>query len=79
MGSRNHPLSAAAIKCNSIKSQTRAQLEHVFGYCATSMGGKFPRKIGLKENKTWWSLKNLTINFFCPTYIFQVIRWSVFN
>jgi len=61
-GSRNHPPSAAATERNSIKSQTRAGVEHVFGYFATSMGGKFTRKIGLKR-KAWCSLKNLTFNF----------------
>ena len=62
-GSRNHPLSAAATERNSIRSQIRARVEHVFGCFTTSMGGKFTRKIGLKRNKAWWSLKNLTFNF----------------
>jgi transposase, IS5 family len=62
-GSRNHPLSAAATERNSIRSQIRARVEYVFGFFATSMGGKFTRKIGLKRNKAWWSLKNLTFNF----------------
>jgi len=39
-GSRSHPLSAAAIERNSNRSQIRAQVEHVFGCFATSMGGK---------------------------------------
>ena len=42
-GTRNHPLSAAAIERNSIRSQIRARVEHVFGCFATSMGGKFTR------------------------------------
>ena len=62
-GSRNHPLSAAAAERNSIRSQIRARVEHVFGCFATSMGGKFIRKIGLKRNNAWWCLKNLTCNF----------------
>jgi len=62
-GTRNHPLSAAATERNSIRSQTRARVEHMFGYFATSMGGKFTRKIGLKRNNAWWSLKNFTFNF----------------
>ena len=36
-GSRNHPLSAAATERNSIRSQIRARVEHVFGCFATSM------------------------------------------
>ena len=56
-GSRNHHLSAAATERNSIRSQTRARVEHVFGCFATSMGGKLTRNIGLEKNKAWWSLK----------------------
>ena len=68
-GSRNHPLNAAATERNSIRSQTRARVEHVFGCFATSMGGKFTRKIGLKKNNAWWSLKNLTFNFLRYLYL----------
>ena len=68
-GSRNHPLSAAATERNSIRSQIRARVEHVFGCFATSMGGKFTRKIGLKKNKAWWSLKNLIFNFLRYLYL----------
>ena len=38
-GTRNYPLSASATERNSIRSQTRAPVEHVFGCFATSMGG----------------------------------------
>ena len=62
-GSKNQPLSAAATERNSIRSQARTRLEHVFGCFATSMGGKFTRKIGLDKNKAWWSLKILRSNF----------------
>ena len=68
-GTRNHPLSADATERNSIRSQTRVRVEHVFGCFATSMGGKFTRKIGLKKNKAWWSLKNLTFNFLRYLYL----------
>ena len=47
-GSRNHPLSAAAIERSSIRSQTLARVEHVFGCFVTSMAGKFTKKLGLK-------------------------------
>jgi hypothetical protein len=50
-GSRNHPPSAAATDRNSIRSQIRARVEHVFGCFATSMGGKFTRKLGLKGKR----------------------------
>jgi len=48
-GSRNHPLNAAARKRNSIRSQIRARVEHVFGCFATSIEDEFTRKFGLKE------------------------------
>ncbi len=56
-------ISAAAAERNCIRSQIRAQVEYVFGYFDTSMGGKFTRKIRLIRNKAWLSLKNLTFNF----------------
>ena len=68
-GTRNHPLCAVATERNSISSQIRARVEHVFGCFATSMGGKFTRKIGLKKNNAWWSLKILHL-ISCATYIF---------
>ena len=68
-GTRNHPLSAAATERISISSQIRARVELVFGCFATSMGGKFTRKIGLKKNNAWWSLKILHL-ISCATYIF---------
>jgi len=76
-GSRSHPLSAAAIERNSIRSQTRARVEHVFGCFATLMGGKFTRKIVLKKNKTWWSLKNLTFNFLSYLYLSSNLLTSI--
>ena len=36
---------------NSIKSQIQARIEHIFGCFATSTGGKFTRKIGIKGIK----------------------------
>ena len=68
-GTRTHPLCAVATERNSISSQIRARVEHVFGCFATSMGGKFTRKIGLKKNNAWWSLKILHL-ISCATYIF---------
>ena len=72
-GSRNIPLSAAATERNAIRSQIRARVEHLFGCCTTSMGGRFTRKIGLKKNKAWRSLKMLHLICFA-TYIIQTIH-----
>ena len=68
-GTRNHPLSADATERNSIRSQIRARVEHVFGCLTTLMGGRFTRKIGIKRNKTCRSLKNLTFNFLRYLYL----------
>ena len=68
-GSRNHPLIAAVIERHSIRFQIQARIENVFGCFATSMGGKFRRKIGLKRNKAWWRLKNLTFNVLRYLYL----------
>ena len=76
-GTRNHPLSAAAKERNSIKSQTRARVGHVFGCFATSMGGKFTRKIWLEKNMAWWSPKNLTFNFLRYLYLSSVSLVSI--
>ena len=50
-GSRNHPLSAVATDRNSIRSQIRDPIEHVFGCLATSVRDKFTKKLGLKGIK----------------------------
>jgi hypothetical protein len=56
-------LRAAAVEQNSIWSEIRTLVAHVFGCFATLMGGQFTKKIGLKRNNAWWSLKNLTLYF----------------
>ena len=48
-GSRNHPLSAAATERNSIGSQTRARVEHVFGCLPHQWEAYLQEKSGLKE------------------------------
>jgi len=76
-GSRNHPLSAAAIERNSIRTQTRARVDHVFGCFATPMGGKFTKKIGLEKNKAWWSLKNPSFYFLRYLYLSSDLLVSI--
>ena len=48
-GSCNQLVSAAATECNFIRSQIRARVEYVFGCFATSMGGEYTTKFGVKE------------------------------
>ena len=62
-GSRNHPLCAAATERNSIRSQTLvlARIENIWLFCHNN-GRSINKKIGLKKNKAWWSIKILTFN-----------------
>lgn len=59
---RGVPLTEAQIASNKVKSQTRARVEHVFGYQENSMGGIGLRSIGLARAKVGKTLKNLTYN-----------------
>ena len=67
--SRNHSLSAVATEQNSIRSHIRVRVENVFGFFTTSMGSKFIRKIMLKRNKAWLSLKYPTFNLLRYLYL----------
>ncbi len=60
---RNRPLTAVQKAANRQRSQTRATVEHIFGYWVTAMGGKLLRTIGLARAKVNLGLKNLTFNF----------------
>ena len=48
-GSRSHPLSTAATERNSIRSQIRAQVEHVFGCLPHQWEANLQEKSGLKR------------------------------
>ena len=48
-GSRNHPLSEAATERNSIRSQTQARVEHVFGCFPHQWEENLQEKSGLKR------------------------------
>ena len=55
-------LTEEQLASNKVKSQTRARVEHVFGYQENSMGGIALRSIGLARAKVGNALKNLTYN-----------------
>ena len=55
-------LTEQQLASNKVKSQTRARVEHVFGYQENSMGGIGLRSIGLARAKVGNALKNLTYN-----------------
>jgi IS5 family transposase len=62
-GTRNHPLSVDAKARNSMRSKTRARVEHVFGQMVMTMKGKYTRLIGINRITAWWGLRNLAFNF----------------
>mgnify|MGYP006282019101 FL=1 len=49
-GARGRPLSELQKKKNTLKSQIRCRVEHVFGFMENSMGGLFLRYIGMARN-----------------------------
>lgn len=61
-GARGRSLSEAKQKVNKARSRVRARVEHVFGYQANSMGGKFIRTIGIARARTKIALMNITYN-----------------
>lgn len=63
-GVRNRPLTEEQKASNRKKSQTRARVEHIFGFMENSMGSMFNRKIGIKRAETVIGLMNLTYNMF---------------
>lgn len=61
-GYRSKPLSAAKQRVNSKRSKTRARVEHVFGFQATSMGGKLIRCVGQVRATHKIGMRNLVYN-----------------
>ncbi len=61
-GYRGHPLSEAKQRVNHKRSKTRARVEHVFGFQATSMGGKLIRCVGLQRASHKIGMRNLVYN-----------------
>ena len=61
-GYRNKPLTEEQKENNTIKSKTRARVEHVFGFMEQSMNGLIVRVIGKKRVESMIGLINLTYN-----------------
>ncbi|MHB8169735.1 MAG: IS5 family transposase [Thermoleophilia bacterium] len=61
-GYRDHPLSEAKQRVNHKRSRTRARVEHIFGFQATSMGGKLIRCVGLARASHKIGMRNLVYN-----------------
>jgi IS5 family transposase len=63
-GYRNNPLTEKQKESNSIKSKTRARVEHVFGFIEQSMHGLIVKSIGKFRASGIIGLMNLTYNLF---------------
>lgn len=61
-GKRNKPLSKKQQSMNSLRSKTRARVEHIFGSMENEQGGMFVRTIGIARAATKVGLMNLTYN-----------------
>ena len=61
-GYRDHPLSEAKQKVNQKRSRTRARVEHIFGFQATSMGGSLIRCVGQVRATHRIGMRNLVYN-----------------
>ena len=61
-GARNRPLSGAQMAANTMRSNVRARVEHVFGHQENSMGRKVVRNIGMARAKFKIGMMNLGYN-----------------
>ena len=73
-GYRNKPLTKEQKASNTIKSKTRARVEHVFGFMEQSMNGLVLRSVGIKRAKGIIGLINFTYNLFRYE---QVVRLNI--
>ena len=73
-GYRNNPLTEQQKANNTIKSKTRARVEHVFGFMEQSMNGLVLRSVGIKRAKGIIGLINFTYNLFRYE---QVVRLNI--
>lgn len=63
-GYRQHPLTQAQKSSNTVKSKTRARVEHVFGFMEQSMNGLTIKSVGIVRATGILGLINLTYNLF---------------
>lgn len=73
-GYPNTPLTTQQKASNTLKSKTRARVEHVFGFMEQSMNGLTLRSVGIKRAKTIIGLINFTYNLFRYE---QVVRLKI--
>ncbi|MBC8321927.1 MAG: transposase [Bacteroidetes bacterium] len=73
-GYRNNPLTDGQKVNNTIKSKTRARVEHVFGFMEQSMNGLALRSVGIKRAEGIIGLINFTYNLFRYE---QVLRLNI--
>jgi len=62
-GYRNHPLTDFQKSINTLKSQARCRVEHIFGFQANNLGEDRIRTIGIERAGFQIGLSNLVYNF----------------
>lgn len=77
-GHRNKPLTKKQIKENSIKSKTRARVEHVFGYQWVNLSAsQFIRYVGIDRCALAIGLRNIIYNFFRAIFLVQKEKLAI--
>lgn len=75
---RNKPLSTYQKKKNTIKSETRARVEHIFGYHWTNQdGGCLIRAVGFDRCAQAIALRNITYNFFRSIFLIESKKLAI--
>jgi IS5 family transposase len=75
---RNKPLSKYQQKQNTVKSRTRARIEHVFGYQWTNLDGScLIRAVGLDRCAQAIALRNITYNFFRSIHLIETKNLAI--
>ncbi|NOZ47590.1 MAG: transposase [Chlorobi bacterium] len=75
-GYRNAPLTQQQKESNTIKSKTRAKVEHIFGFMEQSMNGLVVKSVGIVRATGIIGLMNLTYNLFRYE---QVVRLNIIS
>jgi len=77
-GYRNKKLTDSQKEQNTVKSKTRARVEHVFGYQWVNLNaGQLIRNIGLDRCAVAIGLRNLIYNFFRSIFIIQSRKLAI--
>jgi IS5 family transposase len=66
---RNRPLSERQKSANTMRSEVRARVEHVFGHQQSSMGGKIVRTIGIGIARARFKIAMMNLGYNIPRLV----------